>query len=215
MKQKIKEYLKPLIITILAVLFQCTLYMLCKLIAPQPTLIGNSIDNKIEFNIFFIIPYIFWYVLLFIMPLIFYKKDKKDFIRYILVYLTVSVLADIIYIFYPTTIIRPEISPDQSILHFITNIIFQIDTPPENCFPSLHCAVSFIWILFIIEKTKYKSISKILTISISLLVIISTLFIKQHVFIDTISGIALAIIGYIIIKLLKKQTKNITNKIFK
>lgn len=213
MKQKTKEYLKPLIISILAVTFQYSIYMLCKLIAPEPTLIGNAIDNKIPFNIYFIIPYTFWYILLFMMPLIFYKKDKKDFTRYILSYLTVSILADIIYIFYPTTVIRPEISQNQSILHYITNIIFQIDSPPENCFPSLHCAVSFLWILFILEKNKYTFTSKLLTISVNILIILSTLFIKQHVFIDTISGITLGIIGYLIIKLFNKHIPHITNKI--
>lgn len=209
MKEKIKYYLKPLLISALAVIGQLTIYKLSVVFQNNPTLIGNNIDNKIPFIIYFIIPYTIWYILLFLMPIIIHKKDKKDFTRYIITYLSISLFADIIYIIYPTTIIRPEITNTPNILYSITKIIFTIDTPIRNCFPSLHCAVSTLWILFILEKNKYNTKTKIITILINILIILSTLFIKQHVLIDAISGILLAIIIYYIIK----QNKTITNKL--
>ena len=50
---------------------------------------------------------------------------------------------------------------------------------------------------------------KILTAIMSILIMMATLFTKQHVFIDLVSGNILAIISYIIVYKLKKTNKKV------
>ena len=199
-----KIEIKPVITTVLLITFQSLMYLISRLFESHHHLIGNTIDTKIPFNIWFMIPYCLWYILIFIVPYFLYKKDKDNFIRYIYSYMICTLIANIIFIVYPTTVARPEIT-GKGILEFITSFIFKIDNPPMNCFPSLHCAMSMLFILFILEIKNVKKNVKITITLISILIMISTLYTKQHVFIDLISGVILAIITYIIVKIFYKE----------
>ncbi len=201
------EY-KPLILTVVLIAFQSLCYFVSKFFGDNPNLIGGVIDNKIPFNMWFIIPYCVWYLLIFLIPYYLYKKDKNIFIKYIISYLFCTVIANIIFIVYPTYVDRPVVT-GTSILELITRIVFWVDTPAQNCFPSLHCAVSMLFILYMFECKKCPLYLKILTLIISILIMIATLCTKQHVFIDLVSGDVLAIVSYIIVNNLKKTNKKV------
>lgn len=201
------EY-KPLILTVVLIAFQSLCYFVSKFFGDNPNLIGGVIDNKIPFNMWFIIPYCVWYLLIFLIPYYLYKKDKNIFIKYIISYVFCTVIANIIFIVYPTYVDRPVVT-GTSILELITRIVFWVDTPAQNCFPSLHCAVSMLFILYMFECKKCPLYLKILTLIISILIMIATLCTKQHVFIDLVSGDVLAIVSYIIVNNLKKTNKKV------
>ena len=57
--------------------------MLSKLFCTTPHIIGNKIDEMIPFTLIFIIPYVFWYLMLFIIPYKMYKEDKQNLYKYI------------------------------------------------------------------------------------------------------------------------------------
>lgn len=201
-----KLELKPIFISFCLILFQTILYTINKLIQGTPHIIGNNIDTLIPFIVYFIIPYCIWYLLLFIVPYKYYKKDKTLFTKYVLSYILITIVANIIFFIYPTTVIRETLT-NTNILYKLTEFIYNIDTPVLNCFPSLHCGISMLWILFTITNKKIDKIFKITITIISILIMASTLFIKQHVFIDLISGNIIALIIFLI---LQKQNKLIT-----
>ena len=201
------EY-KPLILTVALIVFQSFCYFVSKFFEGNPNLIGGVIDSKIPFNVWFIIPYCIWYLLIFLIPYYLYKKDKNIFTKYIISYLFCTVIANIIFIIYPTYVDRPIVIGN-SILELMARIVFWVDTPAQNCFPSLHCAVSMLFILYMFECKKCPLYLKILTLIISILIMIATLYTKQHVFIDLLSGDILAIVSYIIVNNLKKANKKV------
>ena len=201
------EY-KPLILTVALIVFQSFCYFVSKFFEGNPNLIGGVIDSKISFNVWFIIPYCIWYLLIFLIPYYLYKKDKNIFTKYIISYLFCTVIANIIFIIYPTYVDRPIVIGN-SILELMARIVFWVDTPAQNCFPSLHCAVSMLFILYMFECKKCPLYLKILTLIISILIMIATLYTKQHVFIDLLSGDILAIVSYIIVNNLKKIKKKV------
>lgn len=201
------EY-KPLILTVALIAFQSFCYFVSKFFEGNPNLIGGVIDSKIPFNIWFIIPYCVWYLLIFLIPYYLYKKDKNIFTKYIISYLFCTVIANIIFIIYPTYVDRPIVTGN-SIVELMARIVFWVDTPAQNCFPSLHCAVSMLFILYMFECKKCPLYLKILTLIISILIMIATLYTKQHVFIDLLSGDILAIVSYIIVNNLKKTKKKV------
>ena len=199
---------KPLILTVALIVFQSFCYFVSKFFEGNPNLIGGVIDSKIPFNVWFIIPYCILYLLIFLIPYYLYKKDNNIFTKYIISYLFCTVIANIIFIIYPTYVDRPIVIGN-SILELITRIVFWVDTPAQNCFPSLHCAVSMLFILYMFECKKCPLYLKILTLIISILIMIATLYTKQHVFIDLLSGDILAIVSYIIVNNLKKIKKKV------
>ena len=178
------------------VAFQSFLYFFSKITPFKPHLMGSAFDSKIPFVPFFIYLYISWYLLLFLIPYIFYKKDKNKFYKFITCSFICAVISSLIYIFYPTTMLRTNIETT-GITSFIINFIYIVDTPVINCLPSMHCVLCFLFMLCIPKNLKL--MNKIIIIFISLMVILSTLFIKQHVIIDIISAFIISFSTYIII----------------
>ena len=206
MKKIIKKIeLKPLLISVGLVLFQTIFFFTAKLLQGEPHLIGSTFDNNTPYCSFFIIFYVSWYLLLFIVPYYLYKKDKELLYKYIAGYSLMAIVAAIIFIIYPTTIVRAELG--KGIFDWITNIIYFVDTPAINCLPSLHCAISMLFILVSLVSKKATKQFKIPVIIISILVMISTLLVKQHVLIDLITGDLLMLIIFIYVNKSKRIVK--------
>ena len=104
--------------------------------------------------------------------------------------------------------LRPPIPNNIDFLtEFIVKITYFFDEPALNCFPSIHCLFCF-QIIFSYLKTKsINTKHKILGITISLLIIISTILVKQHYILDIISAFLICTIANIIIDL-----TNLANK---
>ncbi len=105
--------------------------------------------------------------------------------------LSAEIIAKFICLFFflvlPTTIVRPEVSSD-GILSFFTRFIYAMDEP-VNLFPSIHCLES--WMVFrgSIHLKKVSKSYKWVMFVCAVLVCMSTVFVKQHVFVDIIGGI--------------------------
>lgn len=211
--KKLKEKLeiKPIITTISLVCIQSILYFISKLLQGDLNLVGNVIDTKIPFLPVFFIPYCIWYLMIFIIPYYLYCKDKDKFIKYTMAYILCSMIGNIVFISYPSTVARPTVT-GTDIFSLIAKFIYWIDTP-TNCFPSLHCAISMLFILYICESKNTNIITKISVCIISILIMLSTLFTKQHVVVDFISGDILALIVYLIVKPSKKLPNYIKTKL--
>lgn len=212
MKKYIKKLeIKPIITTISLVCIQSILYFISKLLQGDLNLVGNVIDTKIPFVPAFFIPYCIWYLMIFIIPYYLYCKDKDKFIKYTMAYILCSMIGNIVFISYPSTVARPTVT-GTDIFSLIAKFIYWIDTP-TNCFPSLHCAISMLFILYICESKNTNAITKISVCIISILIMLSTLFTKQHVVVDFISGDILALIVYLIVKPSKKLPNYIKTKL--
>lgn len=188
---------KGIVGIIFLLLFDSTLYFISKLIQTKPNLLTSTLDNKLPFIESFIYIYASWYLLLIIVPIILYCKDKNKYYQYFTATILAVIISNIIFIIYPTTVIRPTIQSN-NITNYLINLIYQIDTPAINCFPSLHCLISFLFI-YSIKNEKINKILKIAITILSILVILSTVLIKQHIIIDVISGFILSIIVWIIV----------------
>lgn len=206
-----KIEIKPIITTISLVCIQSILYFISKLLQGDLNLVGNVIDTKIPFVPAFFIPYCIWYLMIFIIPYYLYCKDKDKFIKYTMAYILCSMIGNIVFISYPSTVARPTVT-GTDIFSLIAKFIYWIDTP-TNCFPSLHCAISMLFILYICESKNTNIITKISVCIISILIMLSTLFTKQHVIVDFISGDILALIVYLIVKQSKKLPNYIKTKL--
>lgn len=185
-------------------LFHTLIYFLSKLIERPPYDITTNIDNKIPFIAWFIIFYCIWYLFLLVAPLIIYKYDRKILKRYAITYIVCSIVCCIIYIMWPTTFNRPELS-NNGIFNYVVKWIYSNDIPAVNCFPSFHALLCFLWIITI---SLNKNINKIVRLFISFFcigIILSTMFVKQHSYIDLIGAFIIVVINYLIVCFFDKK----------
>ena len=140
--------------------------------------------------------------MLFLVPYIFYKKNPKSFNKYYITTFLCITIGLFIYFFYPTTMYRADIE-FKSISEYLVNIIYKMDTPVLNCFPSMHCVISFIFIYVSLTEKNLNIKYKVLLTIWSLLVIVSTLLVKQHVLVDVISAFILSLIVFILVSRIK------------
>jgi membrane-associated phospholipid phosphatase len=163
--------------------------------AAQCRPIHCALDDAIPFCEFFVIPYVLWYGLIAFSLgyFLFYDVDSFKKLQKYIFFLQLSAI--LIYIVFPSRQdLRPAFFPRENLLTDIVGFIYSIDTNTGVC-PSLHCAISIaiasVW-------AKYKNVPKAVKISIALFcltICLSTVFIKQHSFIDFLAALPLCLIG--------------------
>ncbi|MGI2297757.1 phosphatase PAP2 family protein [Paenibacillus sp. GXUN7292] len=179
------------LLAVLSIAGQGFIYMLIGyLFSDKGIGINNWIDDRIPFLIWFVIPYAIWMPLLYISFIYLGLKDRSLYWRTIITYNAAVIVCNIIFILFPTHMPRPEISGND-IFTTLVQFIYSNDEP-VNCFPSIHCLTSY---LLLITMNRHKLLKTGLRITFSIVfisIIASTVFIKQHAWVDVIGGVVLA-----------------------
>lgn len=155
----------------------------------------TDIDRIIPLNKYFVIPYVFWYLYIFGMFVYLLLKDEEIYYKTLISYNLGMIVCFIIYYIFQTTTPRPFLVGEDVLTRMIM-YIYNNDKP-FNCFPSIHCISSYLMIVAVWKLENTKKWFRIIIGGTSFIIIISTLFIKQHVILDAISAI---ILGDIIFK---------------
>jgi membrane-associated phospholipid phosphatase len=189
------------------VLFYAVFYMICFYALEQRSdvefhIIHTPLDDYIPFCEYFIVPYIFWFVYMFIAILffIFINPNKREYYQMILSLGTGMTLFLLISYLYPNGLnLRPQNLVHGNLFTDVVILLYSHDSP-TNVFPSIHVFNSLAIHTAIarsrmLDQDRWiKWASFVLTVAI----IASTLFLKQHSVLDVIGGIVLAIITYLI-----------------
>ena len=168
-------------------------------------LVHTSIEDRIPLIPEFIYIYAFGYIILLAFPIIF-VNIREDFILLCKGVMWIIVSSGLIFCIFPTTTIRPELSDITLASHYLS-VFYRID-PPNNCFPSLHVALTSYIGVVLHQHGYWKNYPLI----ISALVCASTLFIKEHALIDIFGGL---IYSYLTLTFFVKEgskDKQISNK---
>lgn len=168
-------------------------------------LISSSLDDKIPFCEWFIIPYVLWYFYIIVVLLYTANKSKMDFIKANIMISGSMFISVLINSFFPTGIsesIRPDFATlgRENILIDTVKYIYSIDSPPRVVMPSMHVAVAVALFVIVMNADCFqgKKWAKIFASILSLLVCFSIVMIKQHSILDGFAGIALAAVLYVI-----------------
>jgi len=181
-------------------------YILAANIAKVGKNIEIKLDKIIPFKAIFIVPYIYWYIFIFIGLIYILYKSRVEYSRVFISIIIGMCSCYIIYYLFPTQINRPLVD-NSNILNKLVNFIYNLDKP-FNCFPSIHVLNTY----FIMRYTKkiYSKKFFYYTQIVGLLIILSTVFIKQHFVLDIIASIILC---ELIIFLSNKISVEILNKL--
>lgn len=185
----IKEHIRPLAL-LLSIPIMNLIYILINSFFTTGANVTLALDNKIPFIGIFIVPYIFWYLFIPLSLFILCMKDRQVYYKTIFIYIVGCLISSIIFISFQTTVPRaPVIGND--IFTTIIKMIYARDNP-VNCLPSLHVFTSYLIIRAVAASNFSNLKNNSITITISVLIIISTLFTKQHAILDVVAGIILA-----------------------
>ncbi len=167
----------------------------------------SPIDDIIPFCEFFVIPYFFWFIYLVGMYVysIFYDIETfKKYTWFIIITYSITIL---IYIVYPTSQeLRPVTFERDNIFVDIMKNFYEFDTNTNVC-PSIHvigavavsCAA---WNSKLFSSAGYRIAFTIAT----LLIIASTVFLKQHSFADIPPALLICAVVYPFVFKNKKKT---------
>jgi hypothetical protein len=148
------------------------------------------IDYKVPFIKEFIIAYIAWYPFIILTMVYLCLKDKKVYYRTLASLVLGFIASFAIFYVFQTHVPRPAVEGND-IFSVLVRTIYGNDQP-YNCFPSLHVLESHLMVMGVNALENKSKKLQYFTIFTSVMIILSTQFIKQHVVIDIIGGIYLA-----------------------
>lgn len=158
------------------------------------------LDSKIPFFPEFIYVYFSLYLMFIVYFGYFlqYFEKREVWTKLIPAIVTMLLVAFVFFIVVPSSYPRPIIMDfleTNSLTKKMIVFLYKTD-PPNNTTPSLHVASSFL--LALISYDKSRAFGVVFT-GWSLLIMASTLFVKQHYVIDVISGILLALFCWFVV----------------
>lgn len=154
----------------------------------------TAIDNLIPFSAPFSVMYSSYLLLLWYGMIYAYLYfDLHRFKQFIFGMVVIQLTAYVLYVLVPGKIIRPTVATE-GIFFDLVRVIYAVDMP-SGLTPSLHVANSW-FIALALWNDRYLRPTMIVW---AVLVIASTLLIKQHFVIDVVSGIALSSAVYAVL----------------
>lgn len=160
-----------------------------------------ALDDMIPFCEYFIIPYLLWFLYIpLVLAVIFFTSRKEFYQASAYLFIGMSICLLICTLFPNGQDLRIEHFERDNIFTDIMGIIYEADTN-TNVFPSIHVfnSVGAFIILCKSSLLKNKKWIKVCSGILSILIILSTMFLKQHSVIDVIGGIILGALMYIIV----------------
>ena len=157
------------------------------------------LDDLIPFNEYFLIFYTGWYLLVAGSLLYYFFYDVGRFRELDLYIFITQMAAMACYIFFPSRQdLRPEVFPRENFFTWVMGLIYTFDTNTGVC-PSLHVAYSLAIVSVMLKDTYLKKTTKVLVTVFSILVCLSTAFVKQHSTLDILAAIPVVLLGEILI----------------
>ena len=163
------------------------------------TPVYSVIDDFIPFFEWFVIPYLFWFVYLAGMVIYTALYDIGAFRKMMLFVIITYTLTIVIYLIWPTCQeLRPAAFERDNIFTRIMSDYYAYDTNTNVC-PSLHVigavAVQFTFLHLKGKKHIGWHIAFLIT---TILICLSTVFLKQHSIVDVFAAVPVCALGYVL-----------------
>lgn len=161
-------------------------------------IIHAAIDDEIPFIEYFIVPYLLWFVFIAVVMLYFFFTDVEGFYKLAKLMFTGMTIFLIISTLVPNGLnIRPHVFERDNIFVDMVKLLYRADTP-TNVMPSIHVYNSLAACVAIRQS---KELQKHMAVCISsytlaALIILATMFLKQHSVIDVATAIVMVYMLY-------------------
>ena len=161
--------------------------------------VHSPLDDIIPFCEIFVIPYVFWYLLIVISLVYFalYNVDNfKNLMKFIII---TQVVAMAIYIIFPNRQdLRPMEFSRDNIFTQVVGFLYSFDTNTNVC-PSLHVAYSIGIASTWLKEKSASAWWKVFVVIAAIIICMSTAFIKQHSVVDAFVALPMCLLAEIIV----------------
>ena len=160
--------------------------------------IHTALDDRIPFIEAFIVPYYLWFFYV-SLTLVFFilTLEVEDYYKNFFFLTTGMTLFLVISTLFPNVQhLRPAVMPRDNIFTALVQIIYSKDTS-ANLWPSIHVYNSIGTMIAVRKSKKFNKRLKISSDILGTLIILSTMFVKQHSVYDVATAILMAVIFYI------------------
>jgi membrane-associated phospholipid phosphatase len=173
----------------------------------------TDLDKQIPFVPAFILPYLLWYPFILTILIVLFVKQRLAYYRTLFTLCVGLIACYITFHFFQTTIQRPQITED-GLFYWLVKMVYKNDGA-YNCFPSIHVLSSYLMLKGMSYCANFSKTSRLLIIISSWSIIISTVFVKQHVLLDIVGAILLAeMLCLLVGKLLPSQADSKQSIVF-
>lgn len=163
--------------------------------------IHSLADDRIPFCPYFIIPYVLWYFFL-IGTVIYFavsRADNKEYYQYLgTLGIGMTLFLLISYVYPNGQHLRPDLTDaGNGIFVSAVRFLYRIDTP-TNIFPSMHVfnATASCIALYHNERCRKNRVFTVSQIILTVSIVLSTMFLKQHSVADVMTALILNILCY-------------------
>ena len=157
-----------------------------------------TLDDKIPFVEYFVVPYLLWFVFIAAVFLYFFFNDVDGFYKLAKLMFTGMTIFLIISTLMPNGLhLRPVYFERDNIFVDMVKFVYSADTP-TNVFPSLHVFNSLAACIAICQSEKLRKHPAVCggAYVMAILIILSTMFLKQHSVVDVIMAFVMANVLY-------------------
>lgn len=174
-----------------------------KAVTTNYTPVKMGLDDLIPFNELFVIPYYLWFAFIFVVVAYFFLTSKTDYYKccaFLFIGMTICL---IIYTIWPNgQNLRPDLDAlgRNNILIDIMRKLYATDTSTNVC-PSIHVfnSIGVQIAIFHSDALKKHKWIQYATLVLTILICLSTVFLKQHSAFDGICAILLAAVLYVVV----------------
>lgn len=162
----------------------------------------GTLDNLVPFIPITFLIYISDYLLIFsTIAMITGPREWKEFSS---MAFTALILCGVCFLFFPTTYPRPAYPEVGNwLIASVMSLIGNADTP-NNCFPSMHVAMTSVCVWCLRHRSKKLFFSYCIW---AVAIFVSTMTTKQHYFIDVIGGLSVTTIAAVLAKYVFSRSK--------
>ena len=163
-----------------------------------------TLDDYVPFCEVFVVPYLLWFFYVAAVVVWLFFKNKQDYYKTCIFLCTGMTIFLIISTLWPNGHhLRPEVLPRDNFFTQLVSLLWKADTP-TNLWPSIHVYNSM-GAHFAVMRNRELAASKwggrVRTASgiLSVSIILSTVFIKQHSLFDVATGILMGSVMYVLV----------------
>ena len=157
-------------------------------------LIDCPLDDKIPFMEIFVIPYVSWFLLIGVSLVWTMIARKQDFLELCFLMFGGTTFCLAVYWLFPNGLnLRPQTVPDNP-FGWLVGFLYSIDTATNVC-PSIHISSTASIAIVGLRCKQFRGNLpvKALIWTMTILITLSTLFLRQHSVIDVVAGAALSL----------------------
>ncbi|MFC4809395.1 phosphatase PAP2 family protein [Paenibacillus sp. GCM10023250] len=166
-------------------------YVLLNRPGEQVHRLATGFDRALPVIPAFSVPYVLWYPFVALTLIGLFLRDRRSYYRMLGALCLGLVMCYLVYACFQTTVDRPAVAGD-GLFPSLMRGVYANDAP-FNCFPSIHVLTSY---LMLRAASSYRLPLRAGIRIMSVLIMCSTLFVKQHVIADVAAGIATAELAY-------------------